>query len=95
MHTEEEARTKWCPEVRINLFHVDTAKDLVSVSATSNRHPQHELMQLPTEYQCIAGSCMHWRWQYPLTVKMTEDEAKARRGYCGLSGEPRDGWHTR
>lgn len=47
--TEEEAKTKWCPEVRTGL----TAGMAVNHHISGDVHD---------ETRCIASGCMMWRW---------------------------------
>lgn len=74
--TEQEARGKWCPAVRLlNLSLTDDARDhmkedpndvpIVSESATHNRiYVGSDPTDLDPEQgtYCIAAKCMFWRW---------------------------------
>lgn len=99
--TEAEAKTKWCPFVRMTAsqgeWHI-------------NRDPS--LPSAPTDtqaYRCIGSACMAWRWyaRIPLhVVRAIREETgvgmmEARKlaldmfegqpgtgGYCGLAGTP-------
>lgn len=73
MHTQAEAKTKWCPEARVK------ADPSYMGSPTINRN-EREL----TFTECIASKCMHWRWG-----PAAYTTADASVGYCGLSGTPR------
>lgn len=71
--TEDEAKEKWCPMARIGYS------------------PQGELFD-NRQYnfattQCIASTCMMWRYINPSYVKGTEEDKKLS-GYCGLGGKP-------
>lgn len=48
--TEEEARTKWCPEVRLT----DASGSNYGVISNRDIGVRHEY--------CIASKCMWWRW---------------------------------
>lgn len=48
--TEEEARTKWCPFVRIGNY---------LSGGSLNRDPTGEIK---ANMKCIASDCMAWRW---------------------------------
>ena len=82
-HTEENAKTKWCPFIR---FHGDYTN-----GGGNNRH--HEEI----DFFCIGPRCMAWVWE-PVTKEvrisgdhgMTEvetvidHEALPTHGRCGL-----------
>ncbi len=55
--TEEEARTKWCPHIRLANM-ISQAEYAVSVNVYDN-------LDRP---RCIASECSQWRWQ-PLMTK--------------------------
>lgn len=84
--TEDEAREKWCPEVRSP---EGFTSDMM-VAANENMKGQ--------KHTCIASDCMMWRWfdnQVGYDAKLkgkkaAEQYAKEipRRGYCGLAGRP-------
>jgi hypothetical protein len=67
MHTEEQARAKWCPHVRVS---EDGARGVAHNTTlnidTPNSIPQH----IGT---CIASLCMAWRW--------AESQEEYRPGY--------------
>lgn len=71
--TEEEARTKWCPEVR---FVIGPNTPTWQGSWWDSRG---ETGKPPL---CIASNCMMWRWFD------TSDPVKASTGYCGKAGKP-------
>lgn len=91
--TEAEAKTKWCPNVRI-------AVHAGHGGAACNRHPEGSVKE---DTLCIASACMFWRWDVDSSPAM-EALAKARmqsemtqaramsyvptRGYCGQAGKP-------
>lgn len=89
--TEEEAKTKWCPHVRVMNFAPDA-----SHNPAVNR---------PTaDYHCIGADCMAWRWvdqklghslEYMQRKHGRERGAEMHkrfcqehplRGFCGLAG---------
>lgn len=79
MHTEEQAKTKWCPEARQSAK-VDGAVSVansVSMGRSLDR-PEPVLMHV----FCIASGCMHWRWYE------APGRGEGRLGFCGLSGRP-------
>ena len=95
--TEDEAKTKWCPEVRTGL---------VSGMAV-NRHVAdgpHSPNGVYHETRCIGSSCMAWRWsvQNNATGEVVQQQSRVAAefllkvvdfeasigGYCGLAGKP-------
>lgn len=101
MHTEAEAKKKWCPEARI--IAVNNSGDHVQVAGNGRAEKGGGIHRTT---MCIASDCMHWRWAqkpnpdwkpggaigiYPApdrrfdTPPYIEDRTK---GYCGLSGRP-------
>jgi hypothetical protein len=75
--TKEEAKTKWCPMVRITTVGGgSTNRDELMVGKTGDL------------VNCIASDCMMWR-QLPLEKWVwDEDGHKRPSGYCGLGGKP-------
>lgn len=71
---EAEARTKWCPHVRVegnNRLH----------NAVTGGFSNED-----TAFRCVAHDCMAWREHH---LKFTHGDADAViHGYCGLSGKP-------
>lgn len=51
MHTEEQAKTKWCPEARLA-----SSGSVTGASAGGGNST------LSGRVRCIASECMHWRW---------------------------------
>ena len=75
--TEDEAKTKWCPQAQVSL--------------AANEYQSGEAWNKPNdaEWHCIGSGCMAWRWV--LQGEETGDgDAPARLtyGYCGLAGKP-------
>ena len=50
MLTEDEAKTKWCPQVQ--------------VSKGSNRPQRIDEDTIETHLNCLASGCMFWRWSH-------------------------------
>lgn len=83
--TEEDARKKWCPFVRVTEE---------GVEKSWNRSIDQFLIDggkmKAVHTACIASECMAWRWvltekpgrHVPLGVK------ERVQGYCGLAGSP-------
>ena len=96
--TEDEAKTKWCPQYRVGVADDDTIDNRLT------RFP----VQLPRAQMCLASECMAWRWE-PQTYEHHSNDvgsyvntepdtnrygvrvrgkALPREGYCGLAGRP-------
>jgi len=73
--TEEEAKTKWCPQARVTRAGTD--------DATSWNRFVDEGVPIPNGSRCIASACMAWRWDVPDPATY---EGRAP-GYCGLAGK--------
>ena len=89
--TEDEAKTKWCPHVRVNAL---------SASVLSNRG---EAIERGISTTCIGSECMAWRLDVVATCPACDDmvghelDGKPciecggiyqRHGFCGLVGKP-------
>lgn len=90
--TEQEAMQRWCPFGRqFDVYQVPgTLGGSPMLTPAFNRKPHGDIPA------CIASSCMAWRWLDPKGLReidmVTEDvvDEAPRRGYCGLSGIPRE-----
>lgn len=73
--TEAEAKTKWCPFVRIlvDSEHWQTNRPTVRMDESS----------MPVDY-CIASNCMAWRWSRQKNI----GPGISSMGYCGLASRP-------
>jgi hypothetical protein len=75
--TEEDAKTKWCPEGRL-IASFDNGG-----AATFNR------TQGRSDWpRCIGSACMFWRWSYGTGGFTREDRDGNSLGYCGAAGAP-------
>lgn len=76
--TEDEAKTKWCPHVRVVL--------VTKRGGTNHPYNRYFLedkkdpINNPVDARCIASDCMAWRW--------FSEDYKGTGGYCGLAGKP-------
>jgi hypothetical protein len=70
---ETEARTKWCPMVRVGATTPDG--NVIAV----NRHGPG---QLPPELCCMGSDCTMWRSGAIISSSGLNDD-----GYCGLAGQ--------
>ena len=90
--TPEEARTKWCSEVRIGLVITDSPGARPTVNAVNRYVATTAAGKLVDKgvaqnANCIADDCMKWRWApKPQADKLNADHAP--HGYCGLAGVP-------
>lgn len=74
--TEAEARTKWCPFVRVGV----QSEAPPGVNRWKQSLPADEPWALnPVPCRCIASDCMAWR---------TFQGDGPPVGYCGLAGRP-------
>jgi hypothetical protein len=72
--TEEEARQRWCPVVRVD------------GSNRVHNTLQDGFVNADLSYRCIASECMAWREHHIELSHGHVDHTK--RGYCGLAGQP-------
>lgn len=81
--TEEQAREKWCPEARTAFqYREGGGGDHRDAMVVANRAENDAPIS-----NCIASSCMWWRWSDEPQQVLARDD-KHRRGYCGLAGNP-------
>lgn len=92
--TEEEAKTKWCPHIRISAA-ICQGGDIVAAAARNRvgeLPPTPEHPNDPSRFNCCASECSQWRWgpsqHYYVRVGNEKIPAEERRGYCGLAGKP-------
>lgn len=94
MHTEKEAKERWCPFARV--FHYKFSMECPEAVPV----PAHNRIVINKEddvdpvtacdygnLKCIASGCMAWRWD----EERGSHEVEAGRpplGFCGLSGKP-------
>lgn len=71
--TEEEAKTKWCPMVRLG-----------KNSGMQSWHEQGEELRNPIESRCIGSACMMWRWAFKKND--ASETVSDTDGYCGIGG---------
>lgn len=73
--TETEAKTKWCPMVRIARPTSAEVPRITGVNRGTNEYA------IPTgSVSCIGSACMMFRW-----TDVVETDSG---GYCGLAGKP-------
>lgn len=78
--TEDEAKTKWCPAVRI-------APSSDSHHAVTNREDRALETPGPVSTNCIGSACMAWR-RINSGRSPTGYGSSIVSGYCGLAGAP-------
>lgn len=79
MHTENEAKNKWCPMVRNG--------DGYTFKNESGEQSQQSFSNV--DAKCIASRCMMWRWRYKKherTCVGMSPLTKTDKGYCGITG---------
>ncbi len=84
---EEEAKTKWCPAVRVTAPDMGSEAGLVSV----NRYESSDDGGEWNHCLCIGSACMAWRWTNKAGTKEDGSPAYysgAWQGFCGLAGKP-------
>lgn len=82
MHTEEQAREKWCPFARAIVLGTGDFGDFqLAINRTDRGGASLAAL-------CIASDCMAWRWK-----KSKQDNLGTwmdpTHGYCGLAGAPK------
>jgi hypothetical protein len=91
MHTEEKARTLWCPMTRVTKT---TDKGTIKSCATVlNRIESPDgTAGIPMSTLCVASECAMWRWatngkhEHDCAITKTLlTEKPPRLGFCGLS----------
>lgn len=99
MHTPEQARTLWCPMVRIarneviehRTGYMEDSRDERVIVAGCNTDALGS-NRVPASCRCIADKCAMWRWATPESAQYltesTEDFTARRNGYCGIAGRP-------
>jgi len=91
MHTEQEARKKWCPQVRVSDGEHYAAENRFC-QAGKVSSPEKSGVMLPEDNEgfnwdrCIASECMMWRWTTVFTHGNTYSQHE--QGFCGLAGKP-------
>ena len=72
--TEDDAKTKWCPMVRISV-------DADGLEATNRGDPCNEV-------HCLGSQCMAWQWLNNMGNLLRPSERhENNNGYCGLTGK--------
>ena len=70
--TEDEAKQKWCPFVRVAVTRaVDQATGVISLTEVGNRDMQ--VGAIPKHAMCIGSACMAWRCGTRGAVKNRND----------------------
>lgn len=88
--TEDEAKTKWCPHVRVGGPMQSEAE-----GTAANRWPADDPVRSDSPYRCIASACMAWRAEEAEQAFLQHTDREGgvhvtiKHGYCGLAGAPR------
>jgi len=81
MITEVEAKTKWCPFIRVGLV---TGKE----GAEQLFPPANTLIDGTRLGACAGSECMAWRWEMVSASQLGTIRIPSKEtGYCGLAGE--------
>ncbi len=81
--TEAEAKTKWCPHVRVRFASGESGNRIDQDFKKWSQGADREFMERQElNCRCIASDCMAWR------QIGTRDERGLHKGYCGLAGRP-------
>lgn len=75
--TESEAKTRWCPMVRLYGDDWTTRLDDNELKAVTDG-------DVARSTKCIGSACMMWRWLPSPSLKAGSPTS----GYCGLAGKP-------
>jgi hypothetical protein len=70
--TEDEAKQKWCPQVRFTQWNDQMLSNRGEFSGATN---------------CLASGCMAWRWANERGLR-SDGASVPIYGYCGLAGKP-------
>jgi len=79
--TEDEAKTKWCPMVRMQDL---SNQDGEHCELVAHNRSEDMLMAL-SGYTCLASDCMMWRWVKVSGMPQGYFEYSETDGYCGLT----------
>jgi len=84
---EEEAKTKWCPHVR--LAQVENGEVRGFFNRWFGRYNSSEFSPTKEVCNCITSDCMMWAWdntavENPKTNKYEALPDNAKTGHCGL-----------
>lgn len=89
MHTEAEAKTKWCPHTRMaqHEYAQDGKGRFWEGGYSYNRTADNDKLYMPTGSKCIGSACMMWRvapeqWE---TLETDLGQMPATDGWMQLS----------
>jgi hypothetical protein len=77
--TEDDAKTKWCPETRVAITAGMAANRTASMSEDGRGYAN-----IFEETRCLGSGCMLWRWQ-----SLTSGPGGQAIGFCSLSSHER------
>ena len=100
-HTPKQARTLWCPMVRIARREVAVeAAAIEKPTSVEHIHKRVEIVggcntdalggfRIPASCRCIADQCAMWRFiDKPFANDGIDRSHMERRGFCGIAGRP-------
>lgn len=86
--TEAEARTRWCPHVRMaRVYEATTLPQVVSYNrfATDEALADADGVEFEgRDLRCLGSGCMMWRWK---GLRWANGQSEPT-GYCGLAAMP-------
>lgn len=91
MHTEEEAKTKWCPFAR-GVSH-SGGNRMAYGSAGDGPAEDDYTEEQAAMYPCLGSACMAWQWAVePIYsdsgITLRGHQKSKTEGFCGLAGRP-------
>lgn len=96
IYTEDEAKTKWCPFVRMAVPSVSSGINRIyqAFKEWADGYDRNYMEDQENNCKCIGAECMAWRWltinQHGTGVSIGREADIAAgpksKGYCGLAG---------
>ena len=80
--TQKEAKTKWCPMVRLAWALNGGSAGYGNTAITANRWGSGDPLEGSL---CIGSACMMWQWEIAPYPGDNQDDGI---GFCGLAGKP-------
>ena len=104
MHTEDEAKERWCPFARAIVLEQTQTIPSHNRVVKQNSDDSADESWSPIDCRCISSQCMAWRQGYkdnpcyqPTPQSFPDNRlpnernpyiTDTERGYCGLAGKP-------
>lgn len=92
-HTEEEAKTKWCPLARAaEPQRYGSGDPMCPVAAVNRGSDALSDPSYTPNALCLASGCAAWRWQMEAIhgddAGFVREYKRTEYGYCGAFGRP-------